>query len=179
MYKKYASMRHSPWAGFLPRPPHRVWGARRRNGRHVMTVLRTQRHQSCTGNEECEVSIRCWHDLEATVQLHGVGREVHRGGTFAGHLRSWRLSESRCTWVRCVEVHGVDLGHAGRQVTEEASPHLWVHPFACGQETGDLSHTLTEPGFVFTCEWWVSVHSGCREKCKYIKMQTDCIDKLA
>lgn len=62
--------------------------------------------------------------------------------------------------MRCVEVHSIDLGHAGRQVAEEASPHLCVHTFTSGQETGDLSYTLTEAGSVFTQDGRVCVHSS-------------------
>lgn len=132
-----------------------------------MAVLCAQRHESCTGNKKSELSVRRWHHLEATVQLHRFGGDVHRRATFARHLWSggrWDvragLPQSQRTWVRCVEVHSVDLGHAGCQVAEEASPHLCVHPFARGQETGDLAHTLTEPGSVFTQDGWVCVHSS-------------------
>lgn len=62
--------------------------------------------------------------------------------------------------MRCVEVDGVDLGHAGRQMTEEASPDLWVHSFTRGQETADFRDTLAESGSVFTQEWWVRGHRG-------------------
>lgn len=52
----------------------------------------------------------------------------------------------------CVEVEVVDLGHAGRQVTQEASPDLGVHALTRGQKTGDFPDTLAESGSVFTQE---------------------------
>lgn len=143
----------------------------------MMAVLCTQRHESCTGNKKSELSIRCWHNLEATVQLHHVWGDT----TFTGHLwsgGSWELCavlscKSRRSWVRRIEVHSVDLGHAGCQVTEEASPHLCVHPFTRGQETSDLSYTLTEPSSVFTKDGWVCVHSSCRGKYKKINTKNN------
>lgn len=166
------------WGEFLPRSPHRVWGDRRCNRWHVMAVLCTQRCESCTGNKKGKLSVRRWHDLEATVQLHCFWGGLHGWATFTRHLwdgSSWNLrpslSESQRAWMRCVEVHWVDLGHAGRQVAEEVSPHLCVHTFTRGQETGDLSNTLTEAGSVFTQDGWICVHSSCREKYKYIKIQ--------
>ncbi|TNN69875.1 hypothetical protein EYF80_019943 [Liparis tanakae] len=110
-----------------------------------MAVLCSMRHKSSAGNKESKLSIACWQHLEAPVQLDRFRGRVHRRDTFGRHLWSggrcnlWtRLSESQCNWVRCVEVHSVDLGHAGGQVAEETSPHLCVHPFTCGEETESL-----------------------------------------
>lgn len=132
-----------------------------------MAVLCTQRRYSCTGNNKSKLSVWCWHHLEAWVQLHHLRGEVHLRAGCAGHPWSWSswhlcacLSQSRCAWMRCVEVDGVDLGHAGCQMTQEASPDLWVHSFTRGQETGDFPDTLAESGSVFTQERWVSGHSS-------------------
>lgn len=139
-----------------------------------MAALWAQGHESCAGNQKSEMSVRRRHDLEAAVQLHGVGGGVHRRAAFTRHLWSGgrtlsgrRLSQTQggaARRVRREEVHSVDLGQAGRQVAEEASPHLCVHPFTRGQEAGHLSHTLTVAGSVFTQHGGVCVHSSCGEK---------------
>lgn len=46
-------------------------------------------------------------------------------------------------------VHGVDLGHAAGQMSEETRPDLGVYTFACGQEPGDFIHALAETGAIF------------------------------
>lgn len=47
-------------------------------------------------------------------------------------------------------VHGVDLGHAVGQVTEQPRPDLGVDTFAGGQESGDFIHAFTESGAIFS-----------------------------
>lgn len=142
----------------------------------MKTVLCTQGCESRTRNKKSELSIRRWHNLEPAVYLHGFWGDRHRWATFAGHLwggSTWYLchglSESQCTWVRCIEVQSVDLGHAGGQVTEEASPNLCVHTFTRGQEAGDLSNALTEAGSVFSHDGRVRVHSSCQKTIKIYK----------
>lgn len=153
--------------GFSPRPPHGIWGDRWCNRWQLMAVLCAQRRDSRTGNDKGELSVWRWHHLEARVQLHHLRGEVHLRAGCAGHPRSrgsWhlcaRLSQSRCARMRCVEVDAVDLAHAGRQVTQEARPDLWVHSFTRGQEAGDFPDTLAESGSVFAQEWWVCAHSS-------------------
>lgn len=64
--------------------------------------------------------------------------------------------------MRRVDVGGADLGHAGRQVAEEAGPGVQVDAVARGQETGDLSRTLAEAGSVFAQEGRVHAHGSCK-----------------
>lgn len=55
-----------------------------------MAVLATQWHYSRTGNKKSKLSVGCWHNLEATVQLHRVRVGVHHRATFARHV--WHRS---------------------------------------------------------------------------------------
>lgn len=133
-----------------------------------MTALSTQRCCSCAGNNKGKLSVWRRHNLEAGVKLHRLCGKVHLRAGFGGHPWRWscrhlcgRLSQSRCAWMRCAEVDGVDLGHAGCQMTQEASPDLWVHPFTRGQETGDFPDALAESGSVFTEERRVCGHGSC------------------
>lgn len=164
-------------AAVLPWSPHGVWGDRRCTRGHVMAVLGAQRRESRTGDQQGKLSIGGWHNLEAAVQLHCLS---HRRGAFARHL--WgrgschvRSGLSQRAWMRRIEVNGVDLGHAGSQVAEEASPHLCVHSFTRGQEAGDLSDALAETGSVFPQNRRVCVHRSCRGKHmdKYTDWLTD------
>ena len=59
-------------------------------------------------------------------------------------------------------VHGVDLGHAVGQVTEQPRPDLGVDAFAGGQEPGDFIHALAEAGTVFSQHSGVCVQGSCR-----------------
>ena len=63
-------------------------------------------------------------------------------------------------WV----VHGVDLGHAVGQVTEQPRPDVGVDAFAGGQEPGDFIHALAETGAVFPQDGGVCVEGGCGER---------------
>lgn len=47
-------------------------------------------------------------------------------------------------------IHGVDLGHAVGQMSEETRSDLGVYTFACGQEPGHFIHALAEAGAVFS-----------------------------
>lgn len=60
-------------------------------------------------------------------------------------------------------VHGVNLGHAVGQVTEQPRPDLGVDTFAGGQEPGDFIHALAETGTVFSQDRGVCVEGSCRE----------------
>lgn len=60
-------------------------------------------------------------------------------------------------------VHGVDLGHAVGQVTEESRPDFGVDTFAGGKEPGDFIHALAETGTIFSQDSGVGVQSSCRE----------------
>ena len=136
-----------------------------------MAALCAQRHEGRAGNEESKLSIRGGHHLEAAaVQLHGVRGDAHGRAALAGHERRGRSRDlrarQRTCWVRCVEADAVDLGDTGRQVAEEASPHLSVHPLTRGQEAGDLSDALAEAGSVLRQHGWVRVHSSWRGKYK-------------
>lgn len=46
-------------------------------------------------------------------------------------------------------IHGVDLGHAVGQMSEEPRPDLGVYTLACGQEPGHFIHALAETGAIF------------------------------
>lgn len=58
-------------------------------------------------------------------------------------------------------VHGVDLGHAVGQVTEQPRPDLGIDAFAGGQESSDFVHALTETRTVFAQDGGVCVQSSC------------------
>lgn len=47
-------------------------------------------------------------------------------------------------------IHGVDLGHAAGQMSEETRSDLGVYTLACGQEPGDFVHALAETGAIFS-----------------------------
>lgn len=61
-------------------------------------------------------------------------------------------------------VHGVDLGHAVGQVSQQPCPNFGVDAFTCGQEPGDFIHALAEASAVFAQHCWVAVQSSCAEK---------------
>ena len=59
-------------------------------------------------------------------------------------------------------VHGVDLGHAVGQVTEEPRSHFGVDALAGGQKSGDFIHAFTESGAIFPQDSGVGVKGSCR-----------------
>lgn len=59
-------------------------------------------------------------------------------------------------------VHGVDLGHAVGQMTEQTRPDLGVDAFAGGQEAGDFIHALAETGAIFSQDCGVCVQGSCK-----------------
>lgn len=145
----------------------------------MRAAVAAQRHQSRAGDQKRKVSVGRGDDLEAgggTVGLDSVhrggggtggGGEVHRRAAFARPLwwrRAGRWDPGAALGrVRRVEVGGADLGHTGRQVAEEAGPGVQVDAVTRGQEAGDLSRTLTEPGSVFAQEGRVHAHGRCKD----------------